>query len=123
MEGNMSNHRNFRIAASAVIGAGLFLALTAPQSEARAATGFSGTPQTIKQLCYRKQLKFWQNKRLEKFGCRDERKLVIVCVDTECAPPPPPPTVILYLKKGGGDEKEDGGERGGGGNPNGSTIN
>ena len=112
----MSNNRNFRIAASAVLGIGLFIALIAPQSEAHAATsGFSGTPQTIKQLCYRKQLDFWQNKRLEKFGCRDERKLVIVCVDTECAPPTPPTTVILYLKKGGGDEKDDGGGRGGGG--------
>ena len=122
----MSNHRSFRIATSAILAAGFAIGMLAAAPAAGAASGFSGTPQSIKQLCFRKQLQFWQNRRLEKFGCRDERRLVIICVDTECAPPPPPPTVILYLKKGGGDEKEDGGGRSGNGrgsgSPNGGPI-
>ena len=119
----MSKHRSFRIAASAILAAGFAAAMLAAAPAAGAATGFSGTPQSIKQLCFRKQLRFWHDRRLEKFGCRDERRLVIICVDTECAPPP---TVILYLKKSGGDEKGDGGDRGGSGrgagNPTGGPI-
>lgn len=124
----MSKKQNLRVAASISLATtALFAGIASFSAQLHASPEqFYATPQIVQKMCYRHQLLFWHNLRLEKYGCRDERKLLIACVDTVCVKKPKVPPTALFSKEGdggGGGGDDNGGKKGGMGNTPSGTIN